>query len=347
MNRSDLSMTVFYGGSTSAATSQTAQLVTDGEGRVAFQYPNGDLSAWAYPDNHDAPFQGYQAQANLPLSGLVSFQTSDTHKQGIQLEAPSIQRLKRLRRVIATTAATIEEGIKQSKSRYQAAMVTLTYRQGVEWQPYHITDAVKCVKQWAKRRKIALRYVWVMELHKSGVPHYHLLLWVPRGITPPMFDKQGWWKHGMTNAKWAKKAVGYLVKYTSKGIKGEQVGQIPKGARLHGSGGLDSAQRADKCWLLSPQWVKCLFSRQDGARRVSLPVQGFHVAKDKTVKRRRASYWVNRKTGLGFRSPWRFDWVARVIYWEGLGWQPDFIRRVSAIPICRFPFISAKAARGL
>ena len=65
---------------------------------------------------------------------------------------------------------------------------------------------------------IFIHYVWVLELTKRGRPHYHVLFWLPRGISMPKADKQGWWRHGMTNTVPARSPVGYLCKYTSKGI---------------------------------------------------------------------------------------------------------------------------------
>ena len=63
--------------------------------------------------------------------------------------------------------------------------------------------------------KLFLHYVWVLELTKRGRPHYHVLFWLPKGVSMPKADKQGWWKHGMTRSG-GHSPVGYLCKYTSK-----------------------------------------------------------------------------------------------------------------------------------
>ena len=97
-------------------------------------------------------------------------------------------------------------------------MVTLTYREDVEWSPRQVSGYLKCVREWARRKAIFLHYVWVLELTKRGRPHYHVLFWLPKGVSMPKADKQGWWKHGMTRSEWAHSPVGYLCKYTSKGI---------------------------------------------------------------------------------------------------------------------------------
>ena len=80
-------------------------------------------------------------------------------------------------------------------------MVTLTYRDDVDWSPRQVSNYLKCVREWARRKAIFLHYVWVLELTKRGRPHYHVLFWLPKGVSMPKADKQGWWKHGMTRSE--------------------------------------------------------------------------------------------------------------------------------------------------
>ena len=80
-------------------------------------------------------------------------------------------------------------------------MVTLTYREDVEWSPRQVSGYLKCVREWARRKDIFIHYVWVLELTKRGRPHYHVLFWLPKGVSMPKADKQGWWKHGMTRSE--------------------------------------------------------------------------------------------------------------------------------------------------
>ena len=105
-------------------------------------------------------------------------------------------------------------------------MVTLTYRDDVDWSPRQVSNYLKCVREWARRKGIFIHYVWVLELTKRGRPHYHVLFWLPKGVSMPKADKQGWWKHGMTRSEWAYSPVGYLCKYTSKGIDFDSWGKI-------------------------------------------------------------------------------------------------------------------------
>ena len=106
-------------------------------------------------------------------------------------------------------------------------MVTLTYRDDVDWSPRQVSNYLKCVREWARRKGIFIHYVWVLELTKRGRPHYHVLFWLPKGVSMPKADKQGWWKHGMTRSEWAYSPVGYLCKYTSKGIDFDSWGNCP------------------------------------------------------------------------------------------------------------------------
>ena len=158
-------------------------------------------------------------------TGLVSILTSDTDYK-LQLPCPEYLRLKRLQKSVRISAQVIQETLQQSRVKYKAHMVTLTYRDDVEWSPRQVSNYLKCVREWARRKGIFLHYVWVLELTKRGRPHYHVLFWLPRGISMPKADKQGWWRHGMTNTVPARSPVGYLCKYTSKGIDFDSWGKL-------------------------------------------------------------------------------------------------------------------------
>lgn len=122
------------------------------------------------------------------------------------------------------------------------------------------------VRKWCGRKGIACRYVWVAELQKRGVIHYHVALWVPRGFVLPKPDKQGWWPHGMTRIEVARAAVPYLLKYLSKGM-GDTIGSFPKGSRIYGVGGLEHALRRARRWLGLPAFVQARSDSYDDWRR--------------------------------------------------------------------------------
>ena len=230
-------------------------------------------------------------------SGLVSILTSDTDYQ-LQLPCPEYLRLKRLQKSVRESAEVIQETLQNARVKYKAHMVTLTYRDDVDWSPRQVSNYLKCVREWARRKAIFLHYVWVLELTKRGRPHYHVLFWLPRGISMPKADKQGWWRHGMTNTVPARSPVGYLCKYTSKGIDFDSWGKLPRGGRLYGHGGFTPSMRITRVWRLAPSWVRELIDEVDGVRKVGC-------------------YWVNRVSGMGIRSPFAFDHVNRILRFKG------------------------------
>lgn len=177
-----------------------------------------------------------------------------------------------------------EESYKTGGFRSKAAMLTLTYRPDVEWSPLHVSELVKNLRQWCQRRKIAFRYVWVMELTKAGIPHYHLVIWLPKGVTLPKPDKQGWWKHGHTRIEWARNAVGYVAKYASKG---QDSSGFPKGARIHGAGGLLPDAQIERSWWSCPHYV-----REKWPEPCYMP-------------RRVCGGWVSKLTGEFIETPWQ------------------------------------------
>ena len=90
-------------------------------------------------------------------TGAVSILTSDTDYQ-LQLPCPEYLRLKRLQNSVRISAEVIQEKLQKNHVRYKAAMVTLTYREDVEWSPRQVSGYLKCVREWARRKAIfALR----------------------------------------------------------------------------------------------------------------------------------------------------------------------------------------------
>lgn len=228
--------------------------------------------------------------------GLVSSQTSDT-----LLIDQGVMRVSRMRKGVLNASRLITEGLQAGGFRWFPVMLTLTYREDIPWTPRHITTLLKAVREWSRRRGVSIPYVWVMELTQRERPHYHVMLWLPKGLTLPKPDKQGWWPWGHTRIERARKAVGYMAKYTSKGGDGSQ---FPKGARIHGCGGLKPDQRAERTWWSAPRWVRELWPEW---RDLPRPAKG--------------GGWASRVTGELFRSPWRvFMEGGRVfVRWAGFG----------------------------
>lgn len=227
-------------------------------------------------------------------AGLVNLETSDTR---VPLVIPASQlrefnhhrRCSRMARSLIACADIQQREFQRRMARYKVAFITLTYRPGCDWKPRHISEAIKNLRQWCARRSWRLVFEWKAELTRRGVVHYHLLCWLPKGLTPPMFDRCGWWPHGLTQSVWARNAVGYIAKYVSK----LQQETFPKGMRMHGRGGLDSECRRQLRYRLLPTYAREVF--------------GEHA----DVIRQKGGGWVDKTTGEWIPAiPLVIDWSA-------------------------------------
>lgn len=177
---------------------------------------------------------------------------------------PRAVRLARMKRNVLTTARLFQTDPLLAGHRYRVAMLTLTYRDGVLWEPSHVRALLNRIKVYLSRLGHKVRYLWVAELTKRGRMHYHVLFWLPKGLTLPKPDKRGWWPHGMTSIEWAKKPVGYLAKYASKGTPDAT---FPRGARISGSSSLEFSDACCRRWWMLPGWARAAFGPSDDLRR--------------------------------------------------------------------------------
>jgi hypothetical protein len=245
-----------------------------------------------------------------PSSGLVCLSTSDTGDIVVGRPVVSINELRmaRVRRGLLSAASVIEEELQESGVRYRAALVTCTYRPGVTWEPRQITATLKCLREWARRRGIWVRTLWRFEFgERTGRPHYHVVVWLPRGITMPMWDRQGWWPHGMTNAVWARRPVPYLAKYAAKASAVVWAGNT-RGARWFGVAGLSVAGRLRALWRSAPRWVRERWPEGDPLKRLG-------------------SSWWRFGTFVELRSPYRCrEACGGVLEFAWVGWTAGDIR---------------------
>lgn len=221
-------------------------------------------------------------------SGLVYSATSHTAGASggrfITVDAKA-KRLSRMRKAVITGSRLQVEDLQRGGFRFQVVMITATYAPESEWGARDMTALTSSIREWCRRRSLPCRYQWVMELHKSGRPHYHLLMFVPHGVRFPKPDARGWWAQGMTRIELGRKAGAmghYLSKYLSKGSTALAA---PRGARMHGSGGLDAPSRLERAWWLLPKWVRDSFGQADRAVKVT-------------------GGWMSRATGELLASPW-------------------------------------------
>jgi hypothetical protein len=164
------------------------------------------------------------------------------------------RRHNRLRRSVWFDASCIQRTLPHGSRCW---MITFTYATAEQVAPKQLSKAFDHFRKWCNRRRlIKLLYLWVVENQKRGVPHYHLIVWLPKGFEPPpKFDETGWWPHGCTQRKpVTKSATGYVMKYVAKWDY--QHCRFPKGMRLYGSGGINLADRRIRQWTNMPGWAR-------------------------------------------------------------------------------------------
>lgn len=243
--------------------------------------------------------------------GLVHSSTSDPRSEKLGTSAAAtavlrggslvdrpLSRLRKMRHGILTAARLHGEGCVRHGMRYRAAMATLTYAPGSHWRGRHLSEYIHACRQYCKRAGVkTLRYAWVAEMQARGVIHYHVMFWLPyvmgRPFKLPKPDA-GYWPHGMSEIAWARKAAGYLAKYTSKG---QDVGDpaFPKGVRISGVGGLDLEGRREHRFWRAPSEAREYLGVGADIRRI-------------------AGGRVCALTGLFWESPWRLYLVGGAPY---------------------------------
>ena len=240
-------------------------------------------------------------------------------------------RVNRLRKGLGIAAKQLHN---QGTKTQKIWMLTLTYAgTNRDWRAHHISDFLQGLRTWHYSRTGSrkVRYAWVAELQQRGVIHYHVIVWLEHGLTPPKPDsawkKQGvfqppMWRHGMSNRLRATAPVAYLMKYASK-IEQKNVGSFPRGARIHGAGGLDQSGRCIRRWVLWPSYVQG--NAQVGERYRPAPGGGYVNA---DTGEHLQSEWM--PTGGGFSrfvrvriTPRRIDPVGPFSWLKPYGLVPD------------------------
>ena len=252
---------------------------------------------------------------------------------------PLQSRVTRLRKGLGIAAKQLHN---LGARNQQIWMQTLTYAgSNKDWRPEHISRYLDAMRKWhyAVTGAKTLRYAWVAELQKRGVIHYHVIVWLGGGLTPPKGDlswkrkdRRGlvhWeppmWPHGMTRRDKVDAPVAYLMKYASK-VESKNVGSFPHGARIHGAGGMDAPGRAIRRWVLWPAYVQGNASVADRFR----PAVGGGYVNDETGELLLAEY---APTGGGFQSFIRVRTTPRRIDPAGpFSWLPDHTNTADAGP---------------
>jgi len=277
------------------------------------------------------------AQEGRAAPGLVSVSTTCTSKSTavnwaanvIEIDAAQ-SRVTRLRKGLGIAAKQLHN---LGERNQQVWMQTLTYRgTNADWRPEHISRYLDALRKWhyARTGSKTVRYAWVAELQKRGVIHYHVIVWLDAGMTPPKgdmpwrsTDRQGlvqWhppmWPHGMSRRDKSTAPVAYLMKYASK-VESKNVGSYPHGARIHGAGGMDASGRAIRRWVLWPAYVQGNASVDDRFK----PAPGGGYRNDATGELLLAEY---APTGGGFSSFIRVRTTPRAVEAVGpFSWAPQ------------------------
>lgn len=197
----------------------------------------------------------------------------------IETSAPALK--KRLRTARRKIKMVVKEHRRIAKAMgLYATAVTLTYAKDADFCQKHVTRFINCLRAKLKRQGHSLLYVWVLE--RARALHYHLTLWLPRGLTLDHTDLSRWWSWGSTWTERCRK-VSAWVRYMSKR---EDKSNLPMGARMYGCGGLDEDGGRSLAWAMLPRWLVAL-----------LP----HKTK---VCRALGGGWVDVCTGQIYESPW-------------------------------------------
>lgn len=189
------------------------------------------------------------APEGLARTGLVCSETKPSlSDDAIVSINKHLRRTNRLARVIKTAARCL---VDSAEGAHKWAMLTLTYAPQHEWQPGQLRGCLDAMRSYLSRRGYSSRYVWVLESTLRGRPHYHVLIQLPRGVTLPKPDKQGWWRYGFTRIEWARSAVSYIAKYASKaGLFNA------RGSRSYGVSGLSATDRCEVSFWRAPRWAR-------------------------------------------------------------------------------------------
>ncbi len=196
--------------------------------------------------------------------------------------SPKRRRNTQKRRVKALVSAGQGTALRQGK--YAIAM-TLTFKNNSDYSSQCLRAFTEKARRWLKRRGHTFTYVWVLE--RANRLHYHLMVWLPRGIKLDHAQLASWWPWGSTWAEACKSVRDwglYIAKFNSEKA-------FCKNTRLYGHGGFDAAAKFSVLRAYLPIWLQKLLPNSERATRA------------------RGGGWVNQNTGEIYSSPYR--WTPR------------------------------------
>ena len=254
------------------------------------RFSPSDPSRDAQASRKDA---GPQALAARSALGLDSSQTSPAalphqmHSLGFLRVDSRGLKVKRAR-FATLTGARLHMAERPS---WIGTFVGLTYGPDNDYNPKDISRYIDKLREWCDKHSIECRYVWVAEMQKRGVIHYHLIVFHPKRLSFPKPDKSGMWPHGSSSRSTGiYRAVAYMAKYLSKG----DLAPFPKGARTYGSGGFDGTGKVEMRYWKLPTWVRDIINPSRPQALTDMP----------DVPKRVRGGFVSLTTGELYPSPW-------------------------------------------
>lgn len=214
---------------------------------------------WRIEGETGSEATGVRAEGAGLVQTKTTFQATDKIQISLSKSDCNLRRIKRLR--FHLSKAGMVMGLSDPGFRAMVPwMVTLTYAKDDKWASGHMAQAMQAFRHWHRKKGLgeAVRCVRVAELTNRGRVHYHLVIWLPAGVSMPHWDRDQtnrarFWQYGSTKSEKLRSHLGYLMKYLSK--MGE-FHEFPKGLRAYGVSGLSSAARTVRSWYGMPEWVK-------------------------------------------------------------------------------------------
>ena len=246
-----------------ATTVTTAGASAPSQNQFAGPQCGTGLSHWHEPGSGTAPLDPCKGSSGS--AGLVGTETSHTRTPPWYLDR-DLQRRRRLGRLRRNVGSAGDQIAARNVCGFRVVpmMLTLTYTEAWLWDPLQVSRLIADVREWCRRRGWNPAYVWVMELQQRGAPHYHVIFWMRADLYLPKPDKRGWWPYGMTHVTRARRPVGYLLKYVSKL---QTQFSFPRGARIHGRGGLSQDERMTVRWWVMPRYQRARCHPSDAVVR--------------------------------------------------------------------------------
>jgi hypothetical protein len=166
-----------------------------------------------------------------------------------------LRRITTTRRVVFAWSKALKIYLEKCGINYRLIMITLTYEYFDDWEVNDINKFITKLRKILKENLLA--YVWVAEMQKRNVIHYHILFLVKRGSKVPIPDREGFWNKGSSRIETARSPF-YICSYVGKEIQKKL--NLPKGARVCRAyikkGILTGVENANYKASLAPKWVR-------------------------------------------------------------------------------------------